>query len=231
MNSIIVMSNVKKSFGKKNAVVNALRGVSLSVEQGEMLAIMGKSGSGKSTLLNIIGGLLTMDEGEYLYNGDRVKKANSNDMLRIRRNEMGFVVQHFALVEDISVYKNVELPLKYQGYSSKERKRMVVKVLEELGIEDKIKSYPQELSGGQRQRVAIARALVKKPNIILADEPTGALDEATGEAVFDIFRQMNDKGITIIVVTHDIGIAKKCDRIIRLKDGLVVSGENENEVY
>lgn len=142
-----------------------------------------------------------------------------------RRKEIGFVVQYFALVEDLNVFQNVALPLKYQGYAKKKIKEMVMSALKELGIEDKAKSYPTELSGGQQQRVAIARAIVKQPKVILADEPTGALDEATGDSVQEIFRELNKKGKTIVIVTHDEKVAKRCERIIHVKDGVVQTEE------
>lgn len=224
----IKIRGVCKTFGKKEASVQALRGVTLSIREGEMAAIMGKSGSGKSTLLNILGGMMSMDSGEYLYDGNAVNFKSQRDLTRFRRNEIGFVVQYFALVEDINVFKNVALPLKYQGYSGRKIREMVMEALRELGIEDKAKAYPSELSGGQQQRVAIARAIVKRPKVILADEPTGALDEATGDEVQNIFRKLNEKGNTIVIVTHDEKVAKNCGRVICVKDGRV-SGTPQNE--
>ena len=221
MDNIIELVNIKKTYGKSGAAVSALQGVSLSIKKGEMVAIMGKSGCGKSTLLNTLGGLITMDSGEYLYKGKKIITTKHKKLTRFRRKEIGFVVQYFALIEDMSIYKNVEIPLKYLGYSSKERKQKVLKALEELELSEKRKAYPTELSGGQQQRVAIARAIVKEPDLILADEPTGALDEATGEVVMDIFRKLNNQGKTIIIVTHDANVAAKCDRVIRLRDGKV----------
>ena len=192
-----------------------------------MVAIMGKSGCGKSTLLNILGGLITMDSGEYYYKGEKVITAKQKNLTMLRRKEIGFVVQYFALVDDMNIYKNVELPLKYLGYSAKERKSRVLKALAELELSAKKKAYPTELSGGQQQRVAIARAIVKNPDLILADEPTGALDEMTGEIVMDIFRKLNKNGKTIIIVTHDPNIAAKCDRTIRLRDGMIINDVSE----
>ena len=219
--NIIEVKNIHKTFGKKEGAVRALRGVSLSVKNNEMLAIMGKSGSGKSTLLNILGGMMSFDEGEYYCKGQPVDFKSQHSLTKFRRDEIGFVVQYFALVEELNVFRNVALPLKYQGYSGRKIKKEVLNALTELGIADKVRTYPSELSGGQQQRVAIARAIVKKPEIILADEPTGALDERTGEEVLSILRALNESGKTIIIVTHDMKIAESCDRIIRLKDGVV----------
>lgn len=219
--NIIEVKNIQKIFGKKEGAVRALKGINLSVEQNEMVAIMGKSGSGKSTLLNIIGGMMSFDEGEYYFNGKIMDFKSQRVLTRFRRDKIGFIVQYFALVDDINVFQNVALPLKYQGYSRRRIKKEVMSTLTELGIADKAKAYPTELSGGQQQRVAIARAIVKKPDIILADEPTGALDENTGEEVMAILRELNKEGRTIIIVTHDAKIAESCDRTIRIKDGVV----------
>ena len=226
---MINLRDVHKAFGKKEARVEALRGISLSIEEGGMVAIMGKSGSGKSTLLNILGGMMSMDSGEYLYDGKAVNFKSQRELTKFRRNEVGFVVQYFALADDLNVFQNVALPLKYQGHSRKKIKEMVMEALRELEIEDKAKSYPSELSGGQQQRAAIARAVVKQPRLILADEPTGALDEATGEAVQEIFHKLNEKGKTIIIVTHDAKVAEHCERIIHLRDGIVLENGFGND--
>lgn len=218
---MVELKNVSKAFGKKEARVEALRGIDLSIREGELVAIMGKSGSGKSTLLNILGGMMSMDNGEYWYDGKAVNFGSQRKLTKFRRNEVGFVVQYFALADDLNIFQNVALPLKYQGYSRKKIKEMVMEALRELEIEDKAKAYPSELSGGQQQRAAIARAVVKQPRLLLADEPTGALDEATGEAVQEIFQKLNENGKTIIIVTHDAKVAKHCERIIQLKDGMV----------
>lgn len=215
----IEAKNIHKTFGKGDAAVHALRGASLSVDKGEMVAVMGKSGSGKSTLLNILGGLMTMDEGELRVGGKKVDFRKKKYLLNYRRREVGFVVQYFALIDDMNVYKNVSLPLRYQGIPRAKIKQRTTKMLRNLGIEEKAKSYPGELSGGQQQRAAIARALVKNAKIILADEPTGALDEDTGNDVMKLFQRLKMKDRAIIIVTHDSKVAEYCDRIVYLKDG------------
>ena len=218
---MVEMRDIWKTFGKKEAKVEALRGISLSISQGEMVAIMGKSGSGKSTLLNILGGMMSVDSGEYLYKGRQVNGRCQKELTKFRRDEIGFVVQYFALVDDLNIFQNVALPLKYQGYSKRKIQEMVTAALRELGIEEKANAYPSELSGGQQQRAAIARAIVKQPSVILADEPTGALDEATGDSVQEIFHRLNVSGKTVIIVTHDAKVAGNCERTIFLKDGRV----------
>ena len=215
----IEAKNIHKTFGKGDAAVHALRGASLSVDKGEMVAVMGKSGSGKSTLLNILGGLMTMDEGELRVGGKKVDFRKKKYLLNYRRREVGFVVQYFALIDDMNIYKNVSLPLRYQGIPRAKIRQRTKKMLRNLGIEEKAKSYPGELSGGQQQRAAIARALVKNAKIILADEPTGALDEDTGNDVMKLFQRLKMKDRAIIIVTHDSKVAEYCDRIVYLKDG------------
>lgn len=218
--------SIKKTFGKGDAAVQALRGVSLTADQGEIIAVMGKSGSGKSTLLNILGGLMTMDEGTLSVNGKSVDFKNKKALLNYRRKEIGFILQYFALIDDMNIYRNVSLPLRYQGISSAKIKKRTHEILDSLGIAEKSRSYPTELSGGQQQRAAIARALVKNAKIILADEPTGALDETTSDEVMQIFLKLREKERVIIIVTHDEKVAGYCDRIIRLKDGM-----NDNSVF
>lgn len=195
----IEAKGIYKTFGRGDAAVHALRGISLSVDKGEMVAIMGKSGSGKSTLLNILGGLMAMDKGELYVNGKKVDFYKKKYLLNYRRREVGFVVQYFALIDDMNVYKNVSLPLRYQGIPRAQIKKRTTKMLRNLGIEEKAKSYPSELSGGQQQRAAIARALVKNARIILADEPTGALDEGTGDDVMKLFQRLKMKDRAIIM--------------------------------
>ena len=221
----IEANGIHKTFGKGHAAVHALRGASLSVDKGEMVAVMGKSGSGKSTLLNILGGLMTMDEGELYVDGKKVDFRKKKYLLNYRRREVGFVVQYFALIDDMNVYRNVSLPLRYQGIPRAKIKQRTTKMLQHLGIEEKAKAYPGELSGGQQQRAAIARALVKNARIILADEPTGALDEGTGDDVMKLFQRLKKKDRAIIIVTHDNKVAEYCDRIVYLRDGVNVQTE------
>ena len=218
----IEAKGIHKTFGKGDAAVHALRGASLSVDKGEMVAVMGKSGSGKSTLLNILGGLMTMDEGELYVDGKKVDFRKKKYLLNYRRREVGFVVQYFALIDDMNVYRNVSLPLRYQGIPRAKIKQRTTKMLQHLGIEEKAKAYPGELSGGQQQRAAIARALVKNARIILADEPTGALDEGTGDDVMKLFQRLKKKDRAIIIVTQDNKVAEYCDRVVYLRDGMNV---------
>ena len=218
----IEAKGIHKTFGKGEGAVHALRGASLSADKGEMVAVMGKSGSGKSTLLNIIGGLMTMDDGELYIGGEKVDFRKKKYLLNYRRKEVGFVVQYFALIEDMNIYKNVSLPLKYQGMKGRKIRGKTMKMLKKLGIADKARSYPSEHSGGQQQRAAIARDMVKDPAIILADEPTGALDEETGKEVMRLLQELKMKDRVILIVTHDDKVAEYCDRTIYLRDGVQV---------
>jgi len=217
------LKNIVKTYGKGDGIVHALRNVDFSVEKGESVAIMGKSGSGKSTLLNIIGGLDTPDSGEYVFDGRNLPAKNFTKMSKFRRYNVGFVVQHFALINEYSVYNNIALPVRYTKHSEAEVKAKIEELAEKLEIADKLKKKPTQLSGGQAQRVAIARALIHNPKMILADEPTGALDEATGKSIMEIFTQINkENGTTLSVVTHDKGVADYCGRTVVMKDGNII---------
>lgn len=227
--SLIEMNNIKKKYGKDGGELYALRGINLSVERGEMVAIMGPSGSGKSTLLNIIGLLDVESDGEYKFQNESVNKLSEKQLSSYRNKYIGFVVQNFALIDDYTVFENIEVPLIYSKVNKKKRKESIINTLKKLGIEDKKDKLPKQLSGGQNQRVAIARALVNDPEIILADEPTGALDKENGEEVMNILSKLNKEGKTIIIITHDKDIAKKCKRIIYIEDGKAKEDENENE--
>ncbi|HOP10519.1 MAG TPA: ABC transporter ATP-binding protein [Oscillospiraceae bacterium] len=224
MENIIELNNVHKYYGKGDGLVKALNGATLDIKKGEMCAVMGKSGSGKSTLLYVMAGLNKVDKGDYSFQGKPVNLKNPNALSRFRKENIGLVVQNFALIEDQTVFYNVALPLKYKGMGRKRIQKRVMKVLEMLEIADKAKNYPGQLSGGQQQRVSIARALVKKAEVLLADEPTGSVDEATEDNIMALFRKINTElGKTIVIVTHDEKVGNLCDRIIRLSDGRVVN--------
>jgi putative ABC transport system ATP-binding protein len=221
--SLINLDNIIKIYGKEDSEVLALKGIHLSIQKGEMIAIMGTSGSGKSTLLNIIGCLDRSTSGDYFLNNKNIESYSNKELVMLRNKMFGFVVQYFALIEDYSVYENVVIPLEYAKVNKKQKKERVIKILKELGVGEKIDKFPSELSGGQNQRVAIARALVNEPEIILADEPTGALDNKTSQEIMSILRKLNENGKTIIIVTHDENIANQCDRILKIEDGIIYS--------
>ncbi len=224
MENIIQLSDIKKFYGKGDGLVKALNGATLDIRKGEMCAIMGKSGSGKSTLLYVMAGLNKVDSGSYAFDGREVNLKNPNALSRFRKDNIGLVVQNFALIEDQTVFYNVALPLKYKGLRRRQIEEQVMRMLELLEIADKAKNYPGQLSGGQQQRVSIARALIKAPQVILADEPTGSVDEATEDNIMDLMRKINtDLGRTVVIVTHDDKVGNLCDRIIRLSDGRVVA--------
>lgn len=203
--------------------VHALRGVTLDINENEYVAVMGPSGSGKSTLMNMFGCLDTPTSGLYSFKGNNVSEMSDNELARIRNKEIGFVFQSFNLLPRSNALHNVELPLIYSGISAHERKERAIEALRNVGLEERMHHKPNELSGGQRQRVAIARALVTKPAIILADEPTGALDSRTGEEIMQLFEDLYKAGNTIILVTHEEDIARHARRLVRLKDGVVES--------
>lgn len=219
---LIKLNNVSNAYGEKDNKFYALKDINVTINSGELIAIIGPSGSGKSTLLNIIGTLDTYTNGEYILKKENIGGLNDRKLAKYRNSTFGFVVQHFALINEYSVYKNIEVPLKYANISKKTRKERINYVLRTLELEDKSSKFPTQLSGGQCQRVAIARALVNNPDIILADEPTGALDSKTGSVVMDTFRNMNKEGKTVIIITHDERIAKQCNRVIKIIDGQLV---------
>jgi putative ABC transport system ATP-binding protein len=220
---IIQTNNLKRFFQVGSEKVEALKGINLSVEKGEFLSIMGPSGSGKTTLMNIIGCLDTPSDGEYFLNSKLVNNLDDDELANIRNKEIGFVFQSFHLLGKNSALNNVLLPMKYAGINEDEAMSRAKNVLDKVGLTDRINHAPSELSGGQQQRVAIARALVNKPSIIFADEPTGNLDSQTGTDVMNLFKELNDQGQTIILITHEEDIAMQSNRIINIKDGLIES--------
>ena len=218
---IIKTNQLKRSFSLGSETVEALKGIDLEVSKGEFISIMGPSGSGKTTLMNIIGCLDTPTSGEYLLNNQPVNNFNDDELARIRNKEIGFVFQSFHLLAKNSALNNVLLPMKYAGADLEEAELRARHVLDQVGLSDRINHGPSELSGGQQQRVAIARALVNKPSMIIADEPTGNLDSKTGDYVMRLFKELNEEGQTIILITHEEDIANQSKRIINIKDGLI----------
>ena len=218
---IIETHDLWKTYVMGSEEIHALRGLDISIERGEYVAIMGPSGSGKSTLMNLIGCLDTPSKGSYLLNGKQVSEMNDNELARIRNEEIGFVFQTFNLLPRATALHNVELPLVYAGVPSKERQERARDALRKVELEDRMGHKPNELSGGQRQRVAIARALVNNPSILLADEPTGNLDSKTGVEIMSLFDRLHQTGNTIVLVTHELDIAEHAHRIIHIRDGKV----------
>ena len=226
---MIKLTDVTKIYGTEENGTKALDNVSLTINDGEMIAIMGTSGSGKSTLINLLGGMDILTSGTYLYNGTDVGNMKLSELHKFRKNNISFVFQHFALMNHYTVFENVEVPLRAKRIKRARRKEIVMEKLKMLGIEELAKKLPVQISGGQQQRCAIARALAADNQLILADEPTGALDSKTGKEIMDIFTDIKHLGKTVIIVTHDNKIADRCERIVRIEDGKIVKDEKERE--
>ena len=224
---ILEMRDICKDYPMGKTVTRVLKNVDLDVAEGDYLAIMGPSGSGKTTLMNLIGCLDVPTSGSYLLGGREITKCSGKELAEVRHKEIGFVFQSFHLLPKLTALDNVALPLLYGGVKKEERRERARAALETVGLSDRVDHRPDQLSGGQCQRVAIARAIVGKPRLLLADEPTGALDSASGAQVMELFRQLHDAGSTIIMITHDRGIAHHADTIMTIRDGVLSGGEND----
>lgn len=220
---MIRIEKLHKSYPIGKDSLHVLKGIDLHIKEGEFVSIMGSSGSGKSTLLNIVGLLDIHDEGEYYLNGQLIKDMNEKKAALLRNKFLGFIFQSFNLISYKTALENVALPLYYKGMNRKERLKVALEYLEKVGLKEWANHLPNELSGGQKQRVAIARALVTKPKVVLADEPTGALDSTTTDSVMDLLKDINDEGMTVFVITHEEEVAEQTKRIVRLKDGVIIS--------
>lgn len=219
---MIRLENIVKTYQMGEETVHALQGVSLHVPAGDMIAVMGPSGSGKSTLMNMIGCLDVPDSGQYYLDGQAVDGLDEDELANVRNRKIGFIFQQFNLLPKLTAFENVELPLIYRGMSPRERREKAEAALDRVGLSDRLKHKPAQLSGGQQQRVAVARALAGDPPIILADEPTGALDSKSGEVFMRTLRDLNECGITIVLITHDMNIASQACHFVSIRDGLIV---------
>ena len=222
---MIRIEKLHKSYPIGKDSLHVLKGIDLHIKEGEFVSIMGSSGSGKSTLLNIVGLLDEHDEGNYFLNGQLIKNLNEKKAALLRNKFLGFVFQSFNLISYKTALENVALPLYYKGINRKDRLKIALDYLDKVGLKDWANHLPNELSGGQKQRVAIARALVTKPKVVLADEPTGALDSITSDSVMDLLKDINNEGMTVFVITHEEEVAAQTKRIVRLKDGVIISDE------
>ena len=227
-NVFFSMKDIVKQYQMGEEVSTVLKDVSLSIREGEYLSVLGPSGSGKSTLMNIIGCLDLPTSGEYILHGQRVNDLGEKELSRIRSREIGFIFQNSQMLPLLDAQKNVELPLIYAGVRPKERRERAQEMLRHVGLADRMHHYPNQLSGGQQQRVAIARALVTRPTLLLADEPTGALDQKMGRQIMELFQELSDNGHTIIMITHDLNIAKHARRVVHIIDGELSEGEAVN---
>lgn len=219
---MIKLEHIYKYYDTGGTRLNVLDDISFSIDAGEFVAIMGPSGSGKSTLINLLGFIDRNFEGDYLFNGREIANFEDEELSVIRNRSVGFVFQNFSLIENLTVAENVELPLLYNGDKHNETQKKVAEALARVGLADKLTQLPNQLSGGQQQRVAIARALINQPSFIIADEPTGALDTHTTEEIMQLFKQLNDEGVTIILVTHDPETVVYCDRLLKIRDGKMI---------
>jgi len=227
---MIKLKNLHKSYRMGSSSLHVLKGINLNIQDGELVAIMGSSGSGKSTLLNILGMLDTADKGDYILDSFKIENLNETKAAKYRNKFLGFIFQSFNLINYKTALENISLPLYYQGISRKERQQIALDYLDRVGLKDWATHLPSELSGGQKQRVAIARAMASKPKVLLADEPTGALDTKTSCDVMELIQKINEEGKTILVVTHELEIAKMCKRIVKLKDGVIVEDSKVKQV-
>ena len=225
MPMLLNIQNIYKNYGKEPMIVPVLKDVSLEVVQGDYIAIMGPSGSGKTTLMNIIGCLDRASLGTYLFEDEDISEMNDDALSDLRLNKIGFVFQNFNLLSSETAQENVALPLIYAGISKEKRNQRAIDVLNKVGLQDRISFKPSQLSGGQKQRVAIARAIINNPKILLADEPTGALDQASGKQVMELFKSLNDKGVTIIMITHDANVASHAKKIFHIIDGEIIENK------
>ena len=224
---MIKLTNIKKTYNpKKTNEFEALHNISLEIQDGEMVAVIGKSGAGKSTLLHILACIDSYEDGEYRIDGTLVKKLSERKLAQIRNEKIGMVMQDFALVEDFTAIENVMLPLDFAKRKKPNRKQIAMDALKSVGMDSMAKKPVNKLSGGQKQRVAIARAIVNQPSVILADEPTGALDSKTAQEIMEVFKELHQQVKTVIIVTHDMGVAEQCDRIIEIADGQIITDKN-----
>lgn len=226
---LIQLIDIHKIYQMGNTEVRANDGINLTIMEGEFVAIVGKSGSGKSTVMNIVGALDVPTSGQYILKGQDVSKMKDDKLAEIRNKLIGFIFQQYNLLPKLNLLENVELPLLYSGMHKKKRRQLAMDALEKVGIEDKWKNYPNQLSGGQQQRGAVARALAGNPSLILADEPTGALDSKTSRELLDFLKQLNEEGNTIVLITHDLSVAEEAKRIVTLRDGKIISDSMAEE--
>lgn len=224
--AMISMQNINKSYKTAEKPLHVLKDISLTVKKGEYLAILGPSGSGKSTLMNIIGCMDVADEGTYILDGVAIEKAKESELVTIRNQKIGFIFQKYHLISTYNVLQNIVMPLLMRGMSLEEAKEKSMDIIDMLGLTERISHKPNELSGGQQQRVAIARALVGQPAILLADEPTGALDQNSGAEVLKLFQRLHDMGNTIVMITHDLKVAQHAERMVRIVDGMLYEDSN-----